>query len=153
MSDIFEGVEPMVHQSRISVPYNWSVGETGTHFFRTLRDKQKITATKCSKCKGVFIPPRKTCPTCFIDNDKWVDVGPEGKLVSFTVVRRQFASLKKNVPVVFALVKLDGADTAMLHMIGEIKPEDVKIGMRVCPRFADERKGTIMDIEYFKPVN
>ena len=40
----------------------------------------------------------------------------------------------------------------MVHLLGEVKPGDVKEGMRVKPVFAEERKGSPLDIAYFKPV-
>jgi uncharacterized OB-fold protein len=49
-------------------------------------------------------------------------------------------------------VKLDGADTGMVHFIGEVKPADIKIGMKVKAVFKDKREGNILDIKYFKPV-
>jgi len=35
-------------------------------------------------------------------------------------------------------VKLDVADTGMVHFIGEVKPADIKIGMKVQAVFKDE---------------
>jgi hypothetical protein len=153
MSDIFKGVEPMVLKSKISVPYHWWAGETASKFLISLRDEMKIRGTRCPKCQKTFIPPRKTCPVCFGASMEWVDVSDEGTVLSFTVARRQLASLPKKVPVIFALIKLDGADTGMLHYLGDVKPEELKIGMRVKAKFAGERKANMQDIDYFAPVN
>ena len=151
---IFEGIEPMIYNSRINVPYSWWAGDTASKFFISLRDDKKIIATRCSKCRKVFIPPRKVCPTCFKENAEWVDVSDEGRLVSFSVARRQLASIPKDkkVPVIWGLIKLDGADTAMLHYLGEVNPGEVVIGMRVKSVFAESRTGGIRDISHFKPV-
>jgi uncharacterized OB-fold protein len=83
-----------------------------------------------------------------------VNVSDEGTVITFSIARRQFASIPKDrkVPVIWALVKLDGADTAMLHYLDEVKPEDVTIGMRVQAVYSNERAGTIRDISHFKPV-
>jgi uncharacterized protein len=131
MADIFEGVEPMVHKSRINVPYNWWAGDTASHFLIALRDEQKIVGSRCRSCNRVFIPPRKSCPTCFKDEMEWTDVADEGTVQAFTVARRQLAALPGKVPVCFALIKLDGADTALLHYLGEVDPAKIRIGMRV----------------------
>ena len=154
MSDQFQGIEPMVYQSKINVPYSWWAGDTASRFFLTLRDEQKITATKCGVCNKVFLPPRKVCPSCFTETKEWVSVSDEGIVLSYTVARRPFAAIPadKKVPVIWGLVKLDGADTAMLRYLDEVKPENLKIGMRVKAVFAGERKGTIRDISHFKPV-
>ena len=42
MSEWMEEVEEMVYPGRIKVPYKWSVGEYGSHFFIELRDNKKI---------------------------------------------------------------------------------------------------------------
>ena len=153
MNDIFKDIEPMVHKSGIKVPYSWWAGDTASELFRSLRDEEKIIGTKCKKCEKVFIPPRKTCPFCFIENKQWVDVSKEGTLISYTIARRQLASLPKKAPVVFGLIKLDGADTAMLHMLDEVDLDKIKIGIRVRAQFADKKTGGIKDIAYFKPLN
>ena len=152
MSDIFTGVEPMVYKSRISVPYHWWAGETASRFFIALRDEQKILGTKCAKCRKVFLPPRKVCPDCFTVNKQWVEVSPVGTVKAFTVARRQLAALPEKAPVIFALIKLKGGNTSILHILGEVKPQDVKVGMKVQAKFAAKRKGAIFDIEYFRPV-
>ena len=55
-------------------------------------------------------------------------------------------------PYVLALIKLDGADSGFTHILGEVAPENVKIGMKVEPVFADQRKASVLDIKYFKPA-
>lgn len=150
--DVFDKVEPMVQASRISVPYHWWAGETASRFFISLRDDQTILGTQCEGCGKTYVPPRKTCPTCFTINAQWRTVASQGTLVTYTVVRRHLAALPQKPPLIYGLIRLDGADTALLHIIGEVKPEDVQIGMRLQARFARERTGTIFDIECFCPV-
>ncbi len=152
MTDIFEDVEPMVHRSGINVPYSWWAGDTASRFLAGLRDEKKILGTKCDRCEKVYVPPRKNCPHCFSENKEWVETSNEGTLVSYTVARRQLASIPEKTPVIFGLIKPDGADTALLHYLGEVEPGDVKIGMRLTPKFENERNGTIRDIAYFKPA-
>ncbi|UCD56203.1 MAG: Zn-ribbon domain-containing OB-fold protein, partial [Candidatus Hydrogenedentota bacterium] len=152
MREDLAGVEPAVHKSGISVPYHWWAGETASRFFTAIRDEQKIMGIRCARCGKVFLPPRKTCPSCFSQNEEWVPLSTEGELISFTVARRQLAALPRKVPVIYGLIKLDGADTALLHMLGEVDPSEVRIGMRVAAKFSDNRTGSIMDIDYFTPV-
>jgi len=152
MTDIFAGVEPMVFKSRINVPYSWWAGETAERFFLALRDDRKIVGTRCSKCEKVFVPPRKICPLCFQDNMAWVEVSSEGVLESFTIVKRQLASLSRKAPVIFGLIRLDGADTAILNYIEDADCKDIKIGMRVAAKFNEERSGSMQDIACFVPA-
>jgi hypothetical protein len=53
---------------------------------------------------------------------------------------------------VIAVIKLDGADTGFTHLLGEVDEKKLKIGLKVEPVFARERKGHILDIRYFKPI-
>lgn len=152
MSDIFKDVEPMVYKSKINVPYHWWAGDTASKFFIGLRDEKKIYGTKCPSCGKTFLPPRKHCPLCYKVETEWVSVSPEGEVVSYTIARAQRAALDRKVPVIFALVRLDGADTAILHYLENVNHEKVKIGMRVRAVFAEERKGRMQDISHFEPV-
>jgi len=152
MADIFKDVEPMVYESRISVPYNWWAGDTAEKFFIALRDEKKILGTRCEQCSKVYVPPRKGCPQCFTGRANWVEVSDKGELISFTVARRQLAALPRKVPLYFGLVKLDGADTGLLHFIGDVSSGEIAIGMSVRARFAENRQGTIHDIECFVPA-
>jgi uncharacterized protein len=47
------------------------------------------------------------------------------------------------------LVKLDGADTALLHAVDTGSMDAMKTGMRVEPRWKADRIGHITDIEAF----
>ena len=154
MKDSLKYVEPMVHRSQISVPYTWWAGKTASRFLKSLRDRQTILGTRCEGCSRVFVPPRKTCPTCLTLNETWTAVSNEGTVVSFTVARRQLASIiARKVPVVFALILLDGADTALLHIIDQTDPDRVTIGMRVRACFSSEAGATINAISHFAPVD
>ncbi len=149
---MLKDVEPMIYKSRINVPYNWWAGETASRFLISLRDNKRIIGNKCAECNKVYVPPRKVCPTCFTDIEEWLDVSNEGVLLTYTIARRQLASIPKKVPVIYGLIKLDGVDTALLHYIEKIDPVDIKIGMRLIAEFADERNATMQDIAYFKPA-
>ncbi len=54
-----------------------------------------------------------------------------------------------------AVIEIDGASEGMgiLHLLGEVDPNEVKIGMKVKAvwKAASERTGAITDIQYFKP--
>jgi hypothetical protein len=50
------------------------------------------------------------------------------------------------------VIRLDGADTGMAHFLDEVDFDKVHIGMRVRPVFAEQRRGNILDIKYFKPI-
>ena len=153
MSKPLDTIEPMVQTSQISVPYTWWAGATAGRFLNALRDEQTIYGTRCEGCNRVFVPPRKTCPTCFTTNQRWTPVKNVGTVVAYTVARRQLAAIPEKVPVIFTLVRLDGADTALLHTIAGAEPDRIAIGMRVRACFADGAGATINAISHFEPVD
>ncbi len=152
MQEWMKHVEPIVYKSRIKVPYNWSVGEIGSTFLVTLRDHMKLLGRKCLQCSRVYIPPRKMCHHCFRDTDEWVEVGPEGTLRSYTVVRYEHKIHPLKAPFGYGLIELDGSSTALLHLLYECDWNTIRSGMRVAPVFKDHRSGHILDISYFRPV-
>ena len=143
-------VEPMVLEGRINVPYTWDIGETGTQFFTALRDMQEIWGTRCEQCEITFIPPRNRCGQCFQPISEWVQLGTEGVVESYTVTHYGNEVLPDAPPVIYALIKLDGADTALLHIIRAENPVALKTGARVRAVFAKNPQGNIMDITHFK---
>jgi uncharacterized OB-fold protein len=152
MSDYWDKVEPLVYESRIKIPYSWQAGETASHFLLNLKDKLKFQGKKCNKCSKVLIPPRKTCPYCFAETGDWVDVSGEGVVETFTIVRRDTGIMPAKVPFAYAIIKLDGADTGFIHMLGGVDLDEIKEGMRVKAVFSEQREGKLLDIKYFEPV-
>lgn len=152
MADWLDEVENVVFSGRIKVPYKWYVGEVGSRFLTGLRDKKEIWGTKCPKCKKVYVPPLKNCGECFVLTDKWVKLGDTGTLESFTVANYSHDMQPVKAPVAYGLIKLDGADGAMLHLLGETDVDKLKVGMKVKAVFAKKREGTIMDIKHFAPA-
>ena len=59
-------------------------------------------------------------------------------------------------PELPAVIEIDGADPGMgiLHLLGEVEPDQVRIGMRVQAVWKPEaeREGAITDIRYWKPL-
>ncbi len=113
--------------------------------------------SKCPKCGKVFVHPRRVCGECYVEMKEFVEVGPGGVIGTFTILRYAFidpeTGEQKPVPYGYGFIKLDGADTYLQHYIDLQDEKKVKIGARVEPVFAQEKKGTIKDILYFKVVD
>jgi uncharacterized OB-fold protein len=152
MKNWLETVEPLVYESRIKVPYTWSVGEVGSRFLTELRDHKKIYGTRCSKCNTVYLPPKKTCGKCFLNLQEWLEVGPQGTLVTYTVVHYETLVMPRKPPFAYGIILLDKASTGLLHLLGEVDIGEIKSGIRVEAVFKDERTADIMDIQYFRPI-
>jgi len=147
-----ESAEPLtLHHPVLYADINFDVGRTNARFFAALRDQGRILATRCPACARTYLPPRMSCHECFAELHDWVDAGDTGTLQAFTVVREPGMLQPQTPPYVLGLIKLDGADTAFVHYVCEVDPAAVKVGMRLRAVLAEERKGSIWDIRYFKP--
>ena len=144
--------ELIAYKSRIKVPYTWSVGEVGSRFLTEIKENQKIWGTRCPVCGSVFVPPKKTCTYCFVPIHEWTEVKDEGVLQTYTIARYKTDLIPQDSPQIIGIILLDGADTGLVHLIGEAPPEKIKVGMRVKAVFNKERKGHILDIKHFKPI-
>jgi uncharacterized OB-fold protein len=152
MNQWLEGLEPIVGHQDLKVPYRYSMGATTSKFFIEIRDQKKILGIRCPKCKVVFVPPRSTCGRCFSPLDKWVKVSDQGTLQTYTIVHYPTPVQPAPTPLIYGIIKLDGADTGLTHLINEADYEKLRVGMRVRAVFKEERVGNMLDILYFKPV-
>lgn len=138
-------------QGKLEIPYRYFAGEFLSRFFVELRDHKKILGVRCPQCAKVFFPPRSICGRCLNSLKEWVELGDTGTLQSFTVVRYSEPIHPLAAPFALGLIKLDGADTSLLHLVGQVEPSSLKAGLRLKAVFKEEREGSILDILYFQP--
>jgi len=134
--------------------FHYTAGVAGERFFTALRDEDKILGARCERCGITYVPPRIYCEHCFAELSEFVDVGLRGEVRSFTVARIDKDGNKLEKPEIRALISFGEETTALLHLLGEVEPEEVYIGMEVeaALKPKEEREGKITDIRYFKPV-
>lgn len=144
--------KPKVYDGNITVPYTWTTGPAAGAFLTEIRDNARIIGVKCSGCGEVVCPPRDICPRCFIKNDDYVEVGPGGTVVACTVVHVPNDHQPVEPPYALALIRLDGADTNLVHLVGDIEPDNVEHGMKVEAVWSEGRYGGLTDIKHFKPA-
>ncbi|MEE8174519.1 MAG: Zn-ribbon domain-containing OB-fold protein, partial [Dehalococcoidia bacterium] len=143
--------QPIKLQGSIEISYEWSAGIAGSRFFQEIRDNKRIMGTKCPKCSRVLVPPRIFCEECFVDVEEWVEVSSKGELVTFGESYLGTDGSKLKEPWIVGIIRLDGADGGLIHYIGEARPEELKIGMRMEAVFNEKRNGNILDIKHFRP--
>jgi hypothetical protein len=152
-----EGYELLTHTSgEVEYDFNWHCGPYWSRFLAELRDNRRFMGVKCPECGMVYMPPRQCCGKCYTEMNEWVEVGPEGELKGFTVVRFPYidpnnGQLKK-VPFTSIWVTLDGADTRLMHFCNEPDESKLEVGMRMRAVFAEKRTGSIHDVEYFEVI-
>jgi uncharacterized OB-fold protein len=135
----------------LSVSFRYTPGVGNTAFFEALRDRGVLLGSRCDECAVTYLPARIFCERCLAELEPAVECGPEGELLSWTIARVDVDDRPLDPPVVYGLVRLDGADTAFLHrMLGADR--EPAIGARVRAVLASHREGSILDIEGFGPA-
>lgn len=135
--------------------YAWDTGIAYGRFLSEIKEG-KIIGVKCHRCNRIIVPPRLFCERCFKETDEWVYLKDTGTVNTFSVAYTDWKASRIKEPNIPAVIEIDGASKLMgiLHLLGEVDPKEVRIGMRVKAVWKppEEREGAITDIKYFKPL-
>ena len=135
---------------KLSFDYTRSVGPVLGQFFTALRDR-RIVGVRGSDGR-VHVPPAEYDPVTYEPLREMVPVASVGTVVSWAWQPAPLEGQPLDRPFAFALIKLDGADTPLLHAVdvGAAGSSDsISTGARVHAHWADEPAGAITDIAYF----
>jgi acetyl-CoA C-acetyltransferase len=137
----------------IDARYAWDAGVAIGRFLDGLRAGE-ILGRECRSCKRVLVPPRMFCERCFRGTDVWERVEHTGVVQTYSICRVRWDMEPLDPPEIPAVISIDGSDGGLLHLLGEVEPDAVHIGMAVEAvwRPVSERTGSILDIAYFRPV-
>ena len=127
--------------------YKRSSGPVMSEFFEAL-GQQKILGTKSSAGK-VFSPAAEFDLETNEPLKEMIEVGPGGVVESFSWIEDPKHHHLIKEPFAFALIKLDGADTSMLHMVTQCNEADLRIGSRVKANWSEIQEQRITDIKFF----
>jgi hypothetical protein len=133
----------------IAFDYTRSLGPVLGQFMTALRERRVLGARSADGT--VHAPPFEYDPVTHLPPAELVAVGPAGTVLTWTWLDRPLPGQPLDRPFGWALIRLDGADTAMLHAVDAGSAAAMRTGMRVRPRWAGERVGSIRDIECFEP--
>jgi uncharacterized OB-fold protein len=143
-------VEPLSAPIELSFDYTRSVGPTLGRFMTGLAER-RILGVRASDGR-VYVPPVEYDPVTLAAVSDFVEVADEGVVTSWCWAPEPMTGQPLEHPFAWALVRLDGADTTMLHALDADSPAAVRTGMRVRARWALERAGNIHDIVCFEPA-
>jgi uncharacterized OB-fold protein len=132
----------------LSFDYTRSVGRTLGEFFTALRER-RILGVRGSDGR-VHVPPAEYDPVTYEPLGEMVPVSTVGTVASWTWQPEPLEGQPLDRPFAWALIKLDGADTLLMHAVDAGEPEAIRTGSRVHVHWAEETVGAITDIAYFK---
>ena len=135
---------------KLEFPYRRSVGPVIGAFLAGLRDRRVVGVRTANG--RVLVPPFEYDPETGDALSEMVDVASEGVVEHAAWVTEPLRTHPLDRPFAWALVKLDGADTPLLHALDCGTPDAARAGTRVRIRWAAEREGHIKDIACFEPA-
>jgi len=135
----------------LSYVYKRSLGPVLQQFFEALRERRVLGARTASG--RVLMPPSEYDPDTGEAIEALVPLPETGVVTSWSWVAEPADGEGLERPFAWALIRLDGADTAMLHALDAGSPEAVSTGMAVRIRWADAPSGGIRDIACFVPAD
>jgi uncharacterized protein len=138
---------PLSAPLRLSFDYTRSVGPLLSQFFTALRER-RILGVRGSDGR-VLVPPAEYDPVDYAQLTEVVPVASVGTVLSWTWQSTPLEGQPLDRPFAWALIKLDGADTPLLHGVDAGSSAEISTGARVHVHWADEPVGAITDIAYF----
>ncbi len=136
--------------------YAWDTGVAIGRYLAELK-RGHIVGTTCHACRRIVVPPRVFCEWCFRPMDEWVYLQDQGVVNTFSLCHVRWDMERVKEPLIPAVIEIAGASKGMgiLHLLGEVDPTEVHIGLQVQAVWkpARQRTGAITDIRYFKPSN
>jgi uncharacterized OB-fold protein len=141
--------QPLRAPLEIGFDYTRSLGPTLSQFMTALAAR-RILGSRGADGR-VHAPPFEYDPVTFAPPGQLVDVGPAGTVVSWSWAPQPLEGQPLAHPFAWALIRLDGADTAMLHAVDAGSAAAMQTGMRVRVRWAASPVGGIRDIACFEP--
>ena len=155
---ILEKVDKLHHavawRGDIPIASRYTAGIAGERFFRAIKEEGRFLGTHCETCDLIYVPATMFCERCFAELEEWIEVPNRGTIFTYTVLHRDLDDKPLDPPAILAYVKLDGSDGGLVHYIGETEKNLLYIGMEVEAVFKDvaDREGSILDVQYFRPL-
>ena len=143
-------ITPLTAPHVLEYTYTRSVGPVIGRFLGELRER-RLAGVRTAGGR-VLVPPQEYDPETGDPVGEFVEVGQSGTVVTWAWVSEPRPKHPLDRPFAWALIRPDGADTAMLHAVDAGDESAMSTGMRVKVRWASQRRGYITDIECFEPV-
>jgi len=139
--------------SPLRMEYTYVAGAGRSVFLRGLAERRML-ARRCPGCEQVYLPSPEFCSRCLLPVGAPFELDGRGTVSTFCVVNFPFPGQVYEPPYVVAHIRIDGADTRLMHLVREVTPDRVRIGMPVEPVWVadDELDTSMTSIRYYRPV-
>jgi hypothetical protein len=126
-----------------SLKINYTLSTSAaTGRFLTELGNRRIVGSRCTGCARTLVPAQEHCPRCARSCDELLQMPETGTITAFT----------ERAGEVIALIRLDGADSDVLHRVRGVAAGELAVGLRVRAMWADNAEGSILDLAGFEPA-
>ena len=158
----FEQRKILFRHDELKADFAWDTGIGIGAYLAALKDGV-ILGSACYTCNKIVVPPRTVCEWCFEPMDEYIPLKDTGTVNTFSLCYVTWDVQRITDPEIPVVVELDGTSSlksgpimgGIMHLLGEVEPQQVKIGMRVQAvwKKPEDREGAITDILYFRPID
>ena len=134
--------------------FTYTPGGASSRFLKGIAQKKILGERADAPGATVYVPPRGADPQLGKPTTEQVEVAHTGTITSFCVVNVSFYGGTQEIPYVTGLIKLDGSDLPIMHLIQECPVDEVRPGMRVEAVWVDDSElgPTMESIKWFRPT-
>ena len=134
----------------LEYPFSRTVGAVQSAFLTGLREGLVLGVRGADG--RVICPPVEYDPVTSDELTELVELPATGTVTTWSWEPQPRPDQPLDHPFAWALVRMDGADTGLLHAVDAGSADAMRTGMAVRVRWRDEREGAITDIACFEPV-
>ena len=109
--------------------------------------EHRLEIPRCGSCGTHRMPPSPFCHVCRSQDLEWEEHDGRGTVFTFTVIRHPvIPDMAEHLPVVAAVIALDGLDVRLVGNIVGAEPDDVEVGAAVTIDWYDVREGDTVPV-------
>ena len=105
------------------------ISETKVADFVKYLEEGKIMATRCSRCRRLYFPPRADCPDDLSTDITWEQLSGRCKLVTYTTAHFAPTGFENDLPYTIALAQCEEGVKVYALLSKDIKENEIQIGM------------------------
>lgn len=136
-----------------AMTFAYTPGQASSRYLKGIAQR-KILGARAEPGARVYVPPRGADPQLGKPTTEQVEVADRGTLTSFCVVNVSFHGGTQEIPYTTGLIKLDGSDLPIMHLIQECPVDQVRVGMRLEAVWVEDADlgPTMESIKWFRPT-
>jgi uncharacterized OB-fold protein len=79
----------------------------------------EVLGTKCKRCGTIYFPPQRDCPKCMVSDMEWFNVGKEGELMTYSIVKQKPQGFEQYEDYTIGIVRTEKGVDLMCWVIGK----------------------------------